>query len=226
MKPYYRIYRVGERMVNVTHATATQAAAEAERLAAQHPGSTFEVLQCIATASCTKPSTFWMDGFGPEQVTTDKPESDSIRLVKITKSPLTVTPAVFQPEQNPTIAPGEGYRLLEPGELVKEGDEAMVDGSWTPSTNIGGKQASIFTYRRKLLPKPRKFPRKFQKGDLVRVKTLQKTNARFFVDSDRVQPGRTFKIRRIHNGLVVGPRGWLYESSDLELVKPAKLAKP
>ena len=63
MRPYYYVYRLGHRAPTVRHATAALAAAEAERLAAQHPGDTFEVLQCLAITRTSVPVTFWMDGF-------------------------------------------------------------------------------------------------------------------------------------------------------------------
>lgn len=65
MKPYYCIRHVGPPN-STPHATAALAAAEAERLAAQHPGDTFEVLQCLAITRTSAPSTFWFDDCGPE----------------------------------------------------------------------------------------------------------------------------------------------------------------
>lgn len=66
MKPHYYVLRVGHKHPTVRHATPALAAAEAERLAAQHPGDTFEVLQCLAITRTAAPVTFWLDGCGPE----------------------------------------------------------------------------------------------------------------------------------------------------------------
>lgn len=74
MKSYYYVYRVGHKHPTVRHATPALAAAEAERLAAQHPGDTFEVLQCLAiTRTVVPPVTFWLDGCGPEETATPPP---------------------------------------------------------------------------------------------------------------------------------------------------------
>jgi hypothetical protein len=62
MKPYYYIYRVGGSHPKVRHHTIESAHREAMRLAAQHPGESFEILKCIATTRTTTPQTFWMDG--------------------------------------------------------------------------------------------------------------------------------------------------------------------
>jgi hypothetical protein len=65
MKPYYYVYRVGRNAPTVKHATIESAEAEALRLSAQHPGDTFEILQCQGITRTTTPQTFWMDGFQP-----------------------------------------------------------------------------------------------------------------------------------------------------------------
>ena len=68
MKPYFYIYRADQsRAPKVKHATLAEAQAEAERLANQHPGSTFEILQCVAITRCTQANTFWMDGEQPQE---------------------------------------------------------------------------------------------------------------------------------------------------------------
>lgn len=56
----------------------------------------------------------------------------------------------------PSVDPGEGYRLLEPGEKLLEGDEFVLnDGRWAKSNNwlaCIGKQGGDLTYRRKIEP--------------------------------------------------------------------------
>lgn len=69
MKPYYYVYRTDEsRGPKIKHATLKDAQTESERLANQHPGSVFEILQCLAITRCTQAATFWMDGEGPENI--------------------------------------------------------------------------------------------------------------------------------------------------------------
>jgi hypothetical protein len=65
MKPYYYIYRVGHKGPNVKHPTLLSATKEAERLSCQHPGETFEILQCLGFTRTATAQTFWMDGVTP-----------------------------------------------------------------------------------------------------------------------------------------------------------------
>ena len=66
MKPYYHVYRTDEtRGPKVKHPTLQSAQTEAERVANQHPGSTFVILKAVAVVRCTVASTFWMDGEAP-----------------------------------------------------------------------------------------------------------------------------------------------------------------
>jgi uncharacterized coiled-coil protein SlyX len=57
-----------------------------------------------------------------------------------------------QSQPSPAIDPGEGYRLLEPGELVQEGDEFKVNRGWIPTGNPGD-TVHMNHYRRRL-PQP------------------------------------------------------------------------
>lgn len=68
MKPYYYVYRVGYGCPTVKHPDLSTAANESRRLAAQHPGATFEILQCVGTTRTINPQTFWMDGVIPPHV--------------------------------------------------------------------------------------------------------------------------------------------------------------
>ena len=68
MKPYYYVYRVNDRGPRIKHATIKEAHAEAMRLAGQHPGESFEILQCLATVRTTNPQAFWMDGVRPVHI--------------------------------------------------------------------------------------------------------------------------------------------------------------
>ncbi len=52
MKQYYYIYRVGHPKLTVKYYDLSEAVGEAERLAGQHLGETFEILKCLAFA-CT-----------------------------------------------------------------------------------------------------------------------------------------------------------------------------
>lgn len=65
MSPYFYVYRPGTAGPKVKHDTVAQAVAEAERLAAKHPGLTFEILQILAITSTPKVHTFWIDGITP-----------------------------------------------------------------------------------------------------------------------------------------------------------------
>jgi hypothetical protein len=62
MKPYYYVYRVGHKGPTIKHDTLTSATTEAERLSNQHPGETFEILQCLAITRTVMAKTFWLDG--------------------------------------------------------------------------------------------------------------------------------------------------------------------
>lgn len=48
------------------------------------------------------------------------------------------------------IDPGPGWRLLEAGEIVKEGDECRDSGKWVKSYNYGLPQYDALVYRRRL----------------------------------------------------------------------------
>lgn len=66
MKPYYYVYRFGTPAPKVRHETLASAQAEAERLAAFHPGAAFEILKAVGISQIVKPTTtFWMDGERP-----------------------------------------------------------------------------------------------------------------------------------------------------------------
>ncbi|MEO5712032.1 MAG: hypothetical protein ABIT37_00955 [Luteolibacter sp.] len=62
MKSYFYIYRVGYGKPTIKHQTLELAHAEAMRLAGQHPGETFELLECLGIVQTTTPQAFWMDG--------------------------------------------------------------------------------------------------------------------------------------------------------------------
>ena len=132
MKPYYYIYRTDEsRGPKIKHATLAEAQTEAERLANQHPGSTFEILQCVAITRCAQASTFWLDG--------------------------------EEPPEHPR------YRMLEEGEIVRDGDE-FFHSKWRPVTLfIGGIWLkSHLPHRRKLdteAPADTKRYRMLEKGE-------------------------------------------------------------
>ncbi len=63
MKPYYYIQLPYERR----HESLAGAREAAEMLADQNPGDSVEILKCVGIASCSKVSTFWMDGEEPKE---------------------------------------------------------------------------------------------------------------------------------------------------------------
>ena len=65
MKPHYYVTHP-ELSIGNKYKTLAEATAEAERLAEKHPGTAFEILQCLGVSSVPKASTFWMDGVDPE----------------------------------------------------------------------------------------------------------------------------------------------------------------
>ena len=66
MKPHYYVTHP-ELSIGNKYKTLAEATAEAEQLAEKHPGTAFEILQCLGVSSVPKASTFWMDGVEPEQ---------------------------------------------------------------------------------------------------------------------------------------------------------------
>lgn len=62
MKPYYYVLNKTHKAPTFQHKTLADATTEAERLAEKHPGTSFEILQCLGVSSVPKASTFWMDG--------------------------------------------------------------------------------------------------------------------------------------------------------------------
>jgi len=66
MKPYYYVLNKTQKIApTYQHKTLEEATTEAERLAEKHPGTAFEILQCLGVSSVPKASTFWMDGADP-----------------------------------------------------------------------------------------------------------------------------------------------------------------
>jgi hypothetical protein len=80
MTPYYYVYNSSGARPSYRHKSLESAVAEAERLAAQHPAVTFEVLQCVALSSTPKPkaSTFFLDAPVTNKSITNKEESNNI----------------------------------------------------------------------------------------------------------------------------------------------------
>lgn len=67
MKPYYYVLNKTQKFApTYQHKTLEDATTEAERLAEKHPGTAFEILQCLGVSSVPKASTFWMDGAEPK----------------------------------------------------------------------------------------------------------------------------------------------------------------
>ena len=70
------------------------------------------------------------------------------------------------------IDPGEGYRLLEPGEKVIEGDEffSTAKREWLTSENwtTGGAQSEYFAYRRRIEIQPQQQRQEKNMGSKIR----------------------------------------------------------
>jgi len=67
MKSYYYVLNPNGQAPKVKHPTLERAQREAERIAAFKPGVSLEILKCVGIASCSKASTFWMDGEEPKK---------------------------------------------------------------------------------------------------------------------------------------------------------------
>ena len=71
MKHYYYVYRTQYELDSmVKHDTIQSAQKEAEQLASQNPGESFEILLCVGISStpAVRASTFWVDGFFSENL--------------------------------------------------------------------------------------------------------------------------------------------------------------
>lgn len=66
MKPYYYVQFASDLENEPRHESLAGAREAAEMLAAENPGDSVEILKCVGIASCTKASTFWMDGEEPK----------------------------------------------------------------------------------------------------------------------------------------------------------------
>lgn len=67
MKPHYYVSNRSTKFAPTDqHKTLAEATTEAKRLAEKHPGTSFEILQCLGVSSVPKASTFWMDVAEPE----------------------------------------------------------------------------------------------------------------------------------------------------------------
>lgn len=123
MTPQYRILRTGPngRAPTVLHPTLRSAADEALRLAGQHPGDTFEILQIVGVARTSEPSIFWNDGFGP-------PEDAGGGHFHFQDCDGNEVPLVADVQCEPETP----RRNLEAGERIREGDEVWVseDDGW------------------------------------------------------------------------------------------------
>jgi hypothetical protein len=75
MKPYYYVFKPTGSAPKVRHDTLAKAQEEAERLATRERCA-IEILRCVGIASCSKASTFWMDGEEPKE---DPPEIQFFR---------------------------------------------------------------------------------------------------------------------------------------------------
>jgi hypothetical protein len=65
MKPYYYVLSASDLEADPRHFSLARARKAAEILASENPGDSVEILKCVGIASCSKASTFWMDGEEP-----------------------------------------------------------------------------------------------------------------------------------------------------------------
>jgi hypothetical protein len=65
MKPYYYVQFTSDLENEPRHESLAGAQEDAEMLAAENPGDSIVILKCVGIASCSKASTFWMDGEEP-----------------------------------------------------------------------------------------------------------------------------------------------------------------
>jgi hypothetical protein len=65
MEPYYYVFKSSGHPPSKRHESLESARIESLRLAALHPGQSFEILLCIGITQAAKASTFWMDGIEP-----------------------------------------------------------------------------------------------------------------------------------------------------------------
>jgi hypothetical protein len=65
MKPYYYVKFASGSRHESRHGSLAFAQEAAEKLAMESPGESLEILKCVGIASCSKASTFWMDGEEP-----------------------------------------------------------------------------------------------------------------------------------------------------------------
>jgi hypothetical protein len=62
MKPYYYVFKSSGHPPSARHESLHSAHAESLRLAALHPGQSFEILKCLGITQTSKASTFWVNG--------------------------------------------------------------------------------------------------------------------------------------------------------------------
>lgn len=65
MKPYYYVLSASDLEADPRHFSLARARKAAEILASENPGDSVEILKCIGISSCSRASTFWMDGEEP-----------------------------------------------------------------------------------------------------------------------------------------------------------------
>jgi hypothetical protein len=98
--PHFYVYRIGHNIPTVKHQTMSTAVQEAERLAGQHPGETFEVLECRSITRTKTPETVYTRAEGEEEAS-PMPEP-TIRDVldwvnsRISESPLSIERSHYQ----------------------------------------------------------------------------------------------------------------------------------
>lgn len=118
MKPYYYVYRLpGGRGPVIKHSTAEEAVAKSQRLSAQHPGDTFEILKCVAITRTTEPSTFWNDGESPPPRYRYFRAADCACIWRVSPTGVVQVASTYDPEWEPSCCSAADFSNGEAEEI-------------------------------------------------------------------------------------------------------------
>lgn len=124
----------------------------------------------------------------------------------------TEVPPPVEPPQ-PSVDVGEGWRLLETGEVIEEGDEVLRSYGFDTAHNIGLAADKHGTYRRKVPPE------QFKAGDLVVCDSEQVGAAEF------VEAGTCCKVADVYD-VTISLEGYRehYFADNFRRATPAEIA--